>query len=271
LNFLCVILAFAEIEPMTEQADPSGIPVKTFTIIVETPDGAMPPARVQVPDIPMGLADLVPPMYELCNGAIALAIRRSESMGKKVTCGPGCGVCCRQLVPLSIPEAIFLAEHARGLAPDRSAALQERFEDARSILHHSGLLEKIRAFNGHEDDLGTAAAYFRLGIACPFLSAESCGIHQVRPCACREFNVTSPPKFCADPLRKKTDRVAVHRKMTTALARAAARLTGAQQALVPLPLLFDWYESHSEYAALRWKGIGLFDVMLEFALGRKVG
>ena len=256
---------------MTEPAGPSEIAVKTFTISVETPDGAMPPARVQVPDIPMGLADLVMPMYELCNGATALAIRHSESLGKKVTCGPGCGVCCRQLVPLSIPEAIFLAEHVTGFAPQRSAALQKRFTDARSILRHNGLLDKICAIDGHEDHIGIAFAYFQLGIPCPFLSEESCGIHPVRPCACREFNVTSQPGCCADPLRKKIDRVFIHRKMTAALAKTAAHLTGANQTLIPFPLLFDWYESHTEYTALRWKGIGLFDVMLEFALGKKGG
>ena len=254
---------------MTEHAGASEIAVKTFTITVETPDGAMPPARVQVPDIPMGLADLVPPMYKLCNGATALAVRRSESLGKKVTCGPGCGVCCRQLVPLSIPEAIFLAEHVKGLAPERSAALQKRFENAWSILRRNGLLDKLCTTNGHERDAGTALAYFRLGIPCPFLSDESCGIRPVRPCACREFNVTSQPGFCAEPLQKKIDRVAIHRKMTAALAKAAAHLTGANETLVPLPMLFDWCENHAEYAALRWKGIGLFDVMLQFALGKK--
>ena len=72
---------------MDDHTNPSEIAVKSFTITVETPDGAMPPARVQVPDIPTGLADLVLPVYELCNGATALAIRRSESLGKKVACG----------------------------------------------------------------------------------------------------------------------------------------------------------------------------------------
>jgi Fe-S-cluster containining protein len=254
---------------MPEPADPSEIMVKTFTLTVETPDGALPPVRVQVPDIPMGLADIVPPIYELCNGATSLATRKSESEGKTVTCGPGCGVCCRQLVPLSIPEAVFLAEHVNGLLPDRSEMVKKRFADALSIIRRHDVLDKIRSTDRHEDDLGTALAYFRLGIPCPFLSEESCGIHPVRPCACREFNVTSPPLCCADPLQKKIERVTIHRKMTAALARAASRLIGTKPTLIPLPLLFDWYESHAEYAALRWKGIGLFDVMLTFALGKK--
>jgi Fe-S-cluster containining protein len=254
---------------MPEQSGPSEITVKTFTLCVETPDGAMPPVKVQVPDIPMGLADLVPPMYEMCNAATALAVRKSVSEGKKVTCGPGCGVCCRQLVPLSIPEAVFLAEHVKGLESQQSEAIQKRFDAALSVVLHNNILDKICAIDGHENDMGIALEYFRLNIPCPFLSEDSCGIHQVRPCACREFNVTSHPQFCADPLRRKIDRVVIHRKMTEALARAASRLIGAQPMLVPFPLLFDWYESHAEYAALRWKGIGLFDMMLTCAIGRK--
>lgn len=158
-----------------------------------------------------------------------------------------------------------------GLAPERSAALQKRFEDARSILRRNGLLDKLCTADGHDRDAGTALAYFRLGIPCPFLSEESCGIHAVRPCACREYNVTSQPGSCADPLQKKIDRIAIHRKMTAALAKTAAHLIGVNETLIPLTLLFDWYENHTEYAALRWKGIGLFDEMLDFALRGKSG
>ncbi|HUI92091.1 MAG TPA: YkgJ family cysteine cluster protein [Chitinivibrionales bacterium] len=254
---------------MTDRSDPLEIPVKAFTIIVETPDGAMPPARVQVPDAPMGLSDLVPPVYELCNGATALAIKKSRRQGRTVTCGPGCGACCRQLVPLSIPETIFLAGYIEGLAPEKRIALKERFDDALDVLRCGGLLDTLRIADGHERGPETALAYFRLGVPCPFLSEESCGIHPVRPCACREYNVTSEPEFCADPLQGKIKRLTVHRKMTTALARAAAGLTGTKEELVPLVMLFTWCERYREVAAMRWKGIGMFEVMMECALGKK--
>ena len=42
-------------------------------------------------------------------------------------------------------------------------------------------------------------AYFQLGVACPFLEAESCSIHPDRPLVCREYQVTSPPAACAHP------------------------------------------------------------------------
>jgi Fe-S-cluster containining protein len=249
-------------------ADHSHTPLKTFTLRVETPDGALPPAQVRVPDTPMGLSDLVPPVYELCNGAAQLAIRRSESEGKPVRCGPGCGACCRQLVPLSMPEAIFLVEYIEQLAPQRSAAIKNSFAAGLAAIEQSGLLDKLYTIDRQKDDVAIALAYFQLGIACPFLDQESCGIHQLRPCACREFNVTSPPAFCADPLQGTIERVTIHRKMTAALAQTAARLLGLQPVLIPFPLIYDWYGNHTEYAALQWKGIGLFELMLSVALGK---
>jgi Fe-S-cluster containining protein len=257
---------------MPENAGTPDVTVKTFTLRVETPDGALPPVQVQVPDIPMGLADLVPFMYELCNSATALAIQKSGSMGKPVTCGPGCGVCCKQLVPLSVPEAVFLAHYVEGLAPEQSGEIKKRFAASLTVVRESGVLETITALDKKEDDDSAIAnAYFSLNIPCPFLSANSCGIHRVRPCACREFNVTSLPQFCADPLQKKIARIVIHRKMTAALAHAASRLTGARPELVPFPFLFEWYERNEEYAALRWKGIGLFDLMLSAAMGENAG
>jgi Fe-S-cluster containining protein len=253
---------------MTEHIDSSGTTVKTFTLKVETPDGALPPAQVQVPDLPMGLADIVPPMYQLCDGVTALAVRRSESEGNKLSCGPGCGVCCRQLVPVSIPEAIFLAQYVMQLPADRSTQLQRFFSDAISRIGQAGLLDKLQSIDDREDGAEIALEYFRLGIACPFLTEDSCGIHPFRPCACREFNVTSPAQCCADPLQGKIERIPLHRKMTTALALTAARLLGTKPALIPFPLILHWYERYQKYAELRWKGIGLFELMLAFGLGQ---
>jgi hypothetical protein len=44
----------------------------------------------------------------------SLIVSRSEaaatSQGKSVSCGAGCGACCRQLVPLSEPLAIIVSQ-----------------------------------------------------------------------------------------------------------------------------------------------------------------
>lgn len=253
---------------MHENAEEPEIQVKTFTLKVETPDGTLPPVRVQVPDVAMGLADVVPPVYQMCSGMTELAIRRSDAEGKKVSCNAGCGVCCRQLVPLSIPEAIFLAEYIYQQPADRSQLIRSLFADAVSRINQAGLLDRIRTIDQREDGTEIALEYFRLSIACPFLINESCGIYQFRPCACREFNVTSSPHHCDDPQGRQVDRIRIHRKMTSALAQLTARLTGTTATLIPFPLILEWYENNQDIATLRWKGIGLFELMITIALGQ---
>jgi hypothetical protein len=67
--------------------------------------------------------------------------------------------------------------------------------------------------------------YFLQGVACPFLEAESCGIHPDRPLACREYLVTS-----RRPLRHPGPRpssgwscLAICRARSTGSATARAR------------------------------------------------
>lgn len=80
-----------------------------LTLNIETPDGRLPQAKVKIPDLPLRMADLVPPMQRLCDGIVELAIQREKEKGESVSCHKGCenGVCCCQLVPLSPPEVFF--------------------------------------------------------------------------------------------------------------------------------------------------------------------
>jgi Fe-S-cluster containining protein len=240
--------------------------VKTFTLRVETPDGALPPAQIEIPDIPLGLADLAPPMFELCNGVTGLAIKAAGQNGKKVTCGPGCGSCCCQLVPVSIPEALFIMDTVLSPSNDRAGLFRQRFSECKALLESDGLWTKLASIDTAENDADIAFAYWNRQIPCPFLIDGSCAIHPVRPCACREYNVTSDPTLCANPFVNDIDRIRVSRKTTTALAKTAGRLLGQPPQLIPLVQLLDWCDGNREFAELRWKGIGLFDLLLEIAL-----
>ena len=60
---------------------PGAIKVKTFTISIQTPDGALAPAQVEVPDILMSLADIVAPLHQLVEGVVRLANAREERLG----------------------------------------------------------------------------------------------------------------------------------------------------------------------------------------------
>ena len=84
-----------------------------------------------------------------------------------------------------------------------------------------------------KDDIGPLiTAYFRLGIACPFLESESCSIHRDRPLVCREYLVSSPSEHCADPVRGTIERVPLAGGLSRRLA------IGPEGRRREVPLLF---------------------------------
>jgi len=62
------------------------IEVKEIVINIETPDGKLPPAKVNIPNIPMRLANIVQPMHNLCSGVVGLAIKREMVLGSSISC-----------------------------------------------------------------------------------------------------------------------------------------------------------------------------------------
>ena len=248
--------------------DESGaVRVKEFTIAIETPDGKLPPARVSVPDIPMTLGEIVPPAQQLADGCVRLAVDAARRTGREVSCRKGCGACCVQLVPLSIPELCFMRSTIREQGAEYESTVRSRFASLESALRKQGLWDKLEGLSGRGDDSAAAAEYFSAGIPCPFVKNGACSIHPRRPVACREYNVTSPPSHCGSPLEKKVERVRIHRRMTTALARLASELLGSPVRLVPMPMLFSYRGSHPELNEVSWPAPELFDRMLAHALG----
>ena len=113
-------------------------------------------------------------------------------------------------------------------------------------LQAAGLLEDVvhlpAAESAAKPELGLA--YFREGIACPFLEEESCSIYANRPLLCREYLVTNDPKFCASPSAEVIAMVAVPGALLTPLMRASG--AGERVALV---LALEWAARHNEAAA----------------------
>jgi len=66
-------------------------------------------------------------------------------------------------------------------------------------------------------------AYFKLGIACPFLEDEACSTHPDRRMACREHLVSSPPENCRTPRPDNTDKLALDAYMLPTLVEAGGR------------------------------------------------
>lgn len=215
--------------------------------------------KVAVADGPMRLADLVPTACELTHVLVALAKKKTAAEGKPCTCGPGCGSCCSQMVPLSPPEAFCLADILDAMDAERQSRYRDRFNAIRLKLEAESLLAPLFA-EDYSDEIAMAAAkaYFYLGMPCPFLEAGSCSIYTARPVACREYNVTSPPEWCRDPFRNPVAKIPLPKPLSAHLSLLTADLTETRPRLIPLALAPFWAEENKRLRGREWPGKDLF-------------
>ncbi|MFO0959213.1 MAG: YkgJ family cysteine cluster protein [Isosphaeraceae bacterium] len=197
---------------------------------------------------------MLPALGRSLTGAIVgCSVARDAAEGHAVSCRKGCGACCRQLVPLAEPEARQIRDLVEAMPEPRRSEIRARFEDARRRLEASGEVgEKLLHPGRFSDDELRARdlglAYFRLGIPCPFLEEESCSIHPDRPMACREYLVTSPAEFCADPSAETVRVVQLPAKVSTAVTLIGVEPDGSRRFTrwVPLILAPGWADGHPD-------------------------
>jgi Fe-S-cluster containining protein len=229
-----------------------------FEVDLATPLGQV-RGRVAVDTGPMGLVDLVPTALELTNILVDRARRREEKEGRRISCQVGCGVCCRQMVPLSAPEAFYLADLMDSISANRRKEVLKRFEGIVEKLERQNLIDELLDPDYCDDAvLPIAKKYFLLNLPCPFLREESCSIHPNRPVACREYNVTSPASWCADPYSYEVVKVPMPLPLSAPLARLTAQLTGSKARLIPLTLVPLWASEHADLRKVQWPGLELF-------------
>jgi Fe-S-cluster containining protein len=157
--------------------------------------------QLQIPKSPLSLPDFLPIVAALTDLTVAVAGREAQDAGRPVRCGPCCGACCRQLVPISPPEALRLRATVAKLDPEHRSRVLDRFEVIKKRMADAGLATRVRTVfqapgGDRPDRRAVGLAYFALGLACPFLEEESCSIHPDRPLACREYLVSSDPIGC---------------------------------------------------------------------------
>ncbi len=228
----------------------------------------MPSAQIDVSDEPMRLSEVVPLLHDLASKTIELALCRARREGKVISCKAGCGVCCCQLVPIAPAEVFYMVEKMMSLPIAQRRAPLERFEKNEKQLASTELITAIGDLGNTYNNNAVALDYFRLGLPCPFLVDGSCSIHQWRPIACREYNVTSPASHCADPFHLKIETVRLHRRMSEGLSRLSSHVAGLPLGMVPFPLLFDYFETYKEASLKTFPGIELFDQALDFIFGK---
>ena len=153
--------------------------------------------KFTVPEGPCTSEAVLPDAQALANRVATLGETRARSQGLRISCTKGCGACCRQLVPISPTEARHLAALVAALPPARATEVRQRFAEALTRMENADLPPRGHPVTDKAAYRAYGLAYFRQGVACPFLREESCSIHPQRPLVCREYQVTSPPAACA--------------------------------------------------------------------------
>ena len=235
-----------------------------FTVRFSTPLGEI-KGNVAVDEGPMRLAELVPTATQLTDILVRKALKKEEMKGKTVTCGEKCGACCRQMVPVSPPEAFLIMDLLDSMNPARRAEFLEQFRAIEKLLQSKHMIEPLMTPDYTDGPvLAVARQYFTLQLPCPFLKNECCTIYPYRPVACRDYNVTSPAKHCKNPYNLEGKKVPMPLPLSAALSRLTARLTHSRPRLIPLTLVPYWV---SKAGALRWRqwpGVELFQMFLSF-------
>jgi len=220
--------------------------------------------RVKVDTGPTRLSDLVPTAHELTSVLAARATRAEEKEGRAVTCARGCAACCRQMVPLSAPEAFHMADMIADLPTVSQAAVVARFAAIRKRLDAENMVDGMLDMQvGSDPHRALNVKYFQMKIACPFLVSEACSIYAERPVACRDYLVTSPPHWCLDVFGHGVAKVEMPIPMSAHLAWLTADLTGDPPQLIPLVLAPTWAAEHSELRNRTWPGLDLFKKFME--------
>jgi len=197
---------------------------------------------------------MLPGLHQLANQVVGSVERKVDRIdGVEISCRKGCGACCRQLVPISPPEARLLHLIVESLPREARVAMKRRFKDAALKLQDSGLLDKTMNYSTltEEETLGLIREYFQLGIACPFLEDESCSIHAHRPLICREYLVISPAKHCADLDQNKIQRLDI----PVSIAENYGAMDGVGKKgfdrYLPLIMALEWVERFPDDASFR--------------------
>ena len=196
-------------------------------------------------DVPF--RDVIPIARQMVGAVVDWALDDMRAREKAISCGPGCGACCRQPVPIAHAEARRLAALVESLPEPRRSIVRERFAAALRKLRSTDLLQELADLLAADDGVrpaeyfeSWAKRYFEQGIPCPFLEHESCSIHPERPLICREYLVTSPPSACAALDIHRIDRVLIATSVHKAVRRIGKE--GESSAWIPLVSVLEWAE-----------------------------
>ena len=198
---------------------------------------------LSLPNAEVTAHELLPAVFSVADEVVRHSCSALEEMGKPIQCGPGCGACCKQLVPVSEYEAVHLASVVRAMPSVQRSRIVGKFSEAIAKLDKAELLSELtNAYANEVHDwrklLPLKKKYWNLAIPCPFLEENSCSIHPHRPIACRQYLVTSDRAHCADIYSEDEEHEVVLHPVDVGGAMASFSGEGLQHSRV-MPHIFS--------------------------------
>ncbi|GEM_PF-2593666 len=204
---------------------------------------------------PIRLSGLAMHAMALSEAILSEEEARTHETGTLISCRKGCAACCRQVIPLSPPEAFLMAERLAESRQDAGSPWSDRFLKALGNLDRNGL--------GDAPLFDQAAKYFVLGMPCPFLEKESCSIHPHRPLACREHLILSEPEYCEDFASPFIRPLSLPVSIREALATVAAEVLGSAPEMIPLVRIEAWVTANKDAGQRVWDAGFLLDKLMQ--------
>jgi len=219
------------------------------------------------------LGDIVPLAHTISARIADIVIARNRRVGIDIVCRKGCAHCCKNLVPLAVPEAFRLKEYIYSMPRDqRDAMLRLCLLAARDILAEE--LPEFFASQTATDSIDGLAFlsdlsrwYVSLGVCCPFLSENICTIYENRPLACRDYFVHGGGSVCANA-DVATEPVKMPVPMVEVLGQLAGELEDDDIEAVILPLTPVWCEQNVDRGQRTWSAKTMAERFVEIVKAR---
>lgn len=249
-------------KPELRLIDPDSSPGRVYGRVIREAEltlfGQPLQLKLDVPDVRIRLADIIPVARDICDQVVAISAGHAESQGKTVSCTKGCSACCGVYLPaMSEPEAFRLVEDIQQLSQAHRDRILRGFLEIGQALEQSGLKEMIQArYDGHVRTDESAELvkkwWSRAHRSCPVLQSGACSMYSVRPMVCREFLAVSDPALCESA---DAEQVWIPVEMYVVLGKLAGELeqTGPNPKLIVFPDLLRWTAGKETRRQRTWR------------------
>ncbi|MFP4435578.1 MAG: hypothetical protein ACOCVI_03750 [Planctomycetota bacterium] len=225
--------------------------------------------RAHIADVPARLADLMPLARWLDEQIIQSAIDQTRAKGWNVSCSMGCCACCSYLIPLSLPEVFNLWDELLAMDDRRRLQLGERFtESTHRLLSRPFTPDTTRGDGDGSvvDQMGRW--YAELELPCPLLENALCSEYDIRPLACREYMVISPPEHCQGRSPHRATRIDLPVSIAESCMELAASMEGGEPEGIILTSMLAWLGDNLHRHEATFPALEMFRTFLQIVQRR---